>query len=146
MREFRSVAMKEILIRLLIAAFLTFAAFALSSSARGQRVDAGVYPVDHTTKHQKPSQESQPSPEYETSTVTSAFSEDSDQTQDAFVFAGQITQQKGMWVLTDPITRVIYQLDDQERARRFADRYVHVVGKLGIRTNTIRVETITLRR
>ena len=137
--------MKEILIRLLIAAFLTFAAFALSSSARGQQVDAGLFPVDHVTQSQKPSDKSQPSPEYDTSTATNTFSEDADQTQDAFVFAGQITQQKGTWVLTDPITRVIYQLDDQERARHFAGRHVRVVGKLGMRTNTIQVDTITIK-
>ncbi len=136
--------MKEILIRLLIAAFLTFAAFALSSSARGQQVDAARYLVDQTTQSQKPSEGLQPSPEYEASTATNAFSEDADQTQDALVFAGQITQQKGVLVLSDPVTRVIYQLDDQERARHFAGRHVRVVGKLGMRTNTIRVETITL--
>ena len=41
-------AMKEILIRLLVAAFLTLAAFALSSSARGQQADSlrNTIPID----------------------------------------------------------------------------------------------------
>lgn len=37
--------MKEILIRLLVAAFLTFAAFALSLSARGQQADSHPNPI-----------------------------------------------------------------------------------------------------
>jgi hypothetical protein len=37
--------MKEILIRLLVAAFLTLAAFALSSSARGQQADSRPNPI-----------------------------------------------------------------------------------------------------
>jgi hypothetical protein len=40
LRGIEVTAMKEILIRLLVAAFLMLAAFALSSSARGQQSDS----------------------------------------------------------------------------------------------------------
>lgn len=134
--------MKEILIRLLVAAFITFAAFALSSSARGQQPKH----IDQEPQQQSASAHSQLPPETEASAVTEVLSGDADQTQDALFFTGQIAQAKGSLVLMDLITRITYQLDDQERAKPFAGRQVRVVGKLEMRSNTILVETISVRR
>lgn len=134
--------MKEILIRLLFAAFLTFAAFALSSSARGQQphgaTPAAPTPQQHSTSPQA-------SGELAMSTPANALERYDDQTQDALVFNGQVIPDKGSLVLIDPITRVVYQLDNQSRAKPFAGRKVKVVGKLAMKSNTILIDTITHR-
>ena len=131
--------MKEILIRLLFAAFLTFAAFALSSSARGQKTELGA--VEQTAHEETASVQSQPSPETQLSAVV--LPRDDDQTQDALVFTGQIQRESGSLVLLDPVTRVRYQLDDPARAKLFTGQEVRVVGKLEMRSNTILIQTIT---
>ena len=134
--------MKEILIRLLVAAFITFAAFALSSSARGQQPE----PIDQKPQQQSASARSQLPLETEVSAITEVLSPDADQTQDALVFTGRIAQAKESLVLMDLITRITYQIDDQARAKPFAGHQVRIVGKLEMRSNTILVEMISVRR
>ena len=137
--------MKEILIRLLVAAFLTFAAFALSSSARGQQPDSTPNSVVPKQQQQVPSTQSPRSPDAELSDVTDAILPGDDQTQDAFVFTGHITRENGSLVLMDPVTRIHYQLDNQSRAMPFLGHQVRVVGKLEMRSNTILIDTIGTR-
>lgn len=120
--------MKEILIRLLVAACLTLAAFALSSSARGLQTYS---PADATHSNPKALQ---------TAALTSSSNED--ETQEAFAFTGQVAQTKRVLVLMDPITKIAYQLDDQVRARRYIGRQVKVIGRLDLKSNTIRIDTI----
>ena len=133
--------MKEILIRLLFAAFLTFAAFALSSSARGQKRELGAVPLKQTGRAETPSVQSRPSPETQLSAVI--LPRDDNQTQDALVFTGQIQHEHRSLILLDPITRVRYQLDDPARAKPFTGQQVKVMGRLEMRTNTILIQTIT---
>jgi len=123
--------MKEILIRLLVAACLTLAAFALSSSARGLQADS---PSDARRSS--------------TSAVQTAATSPSgaDETQEALVFTGQIAQARRVLVLMDPVTKMTYQLDDQVRATRFVGRQVKVIGRLGMKSNTIHIDTITATR
>jgi hypothetical protein len=138
--------MKEILIRLLVAAFITFAAFALSSSARGQQPEAGPNPVDQNRRQQKTTAESRPLSETTVPVTTHILSRDDDQTQDALVFTGQIAKEKGSLILIDPIARISYRLNDQARVKSFAGHQVRVVGKLEMRSNTILVEKISTTR
>lgn len=118
--------MKEILIRLLVAAFLTFAALALSAPARGQQAAPKTNSASQSVVLQN---------------ATPASAGD-DQTQEALVFTGQIEPEKGTLVLIDPVARITYQLDDQTRARRFVGKQVRVTGKLEMKSNTIRVDMI----
>jgi len=136
--------MKEILIRLLVAALLTFAAFSLSSSARGQQTVPS--PARQPVQAPQAFPQTRPSSEDHAGAPTGAFSGDNDQTQDALVFTGRIAWAKGILVLMDPVARITYQLDDQARVRPFAGRSVKVVGKLEMKSNTIRIDTISLRR
>jgi hypothetical protein len=45
-------------------------------------------------------------------------------------------------VLKDPMTKMSYQLDDQEKAARYVGKQVKVTGKLDMSSNTIQVESI----
>jgi Protein of unknown function (DUF5818) len=63
-------------------------------------------------------------------------------TQEAKSFSGNIVKENGKLVLKDPVTKVIYKLDDPAKARQYVGKRVKVTGKLEMNTNTIRVETI----
>ena len=131
--------MKDIFFRLLVAAALTLAAFALSPSARGQQADQDATPTNPTAPGR-----AQPSPaSSETQTRRSGVSSSpSDQTQDELAFTGRIEQEKGSLWLKDQVTKLNYQLDDQERAKKFIGKPVKVKGKLDLKSNTIQVSSI----
>lgn len=131
--------MKNILFRLLVAAALTLAAFALSPPAHGQQADDDANPTTSRPRAQGKNQQSQaqsPTP----STASSA----ADRTQDELAFTGRVDNENGALVLKDPVTKLTYQLDDQQRARKFIGKQVKVIGKLEMRSNTIQVSRIEL--
>ena len=133
--------MKDIFFRLLVAAALTLAAFALSSSAHGQQADEDATPTNATP----PGKAQQSSDSSETQTQRSGVSSSpSDQTQDELAFTGRIEQAKGSLLLKDPVTKLNYQLDDQGRAKKFIGKEVKVRGKLDMKSNTIQVSSIQL--
>ena len=133
--------MKNILFRLLVAAALTLAAFALASPAHGQQADE-----DSTPSNSKPQARDQQSPARSTtqSPPASAAPSSGDRTQDELVFTGRVKEERGTLVLKDPVTKLTYQLDDQSRARKFLGKQVKVVGKLEMNSNTIQVSLIEL--
>lgn len=133
--------MKDILFRLLVAAALTLAAFALSSSAHGQQADEDATPTN--SGPQGKAQQTSPSSETLTPS-SSARSSPADQTQDELAFTGRIEEEKRILILKDPITRLSYQLDDQPRAKKFNGKQVKVRGKLDMKSNTIQVSNIEL--
>ena len=63
-------------------------------------------------------------------------------TQEAKSFSGNIVKENGKLVLKDPVTKVIYNLDDPAKAKQYVGKRVKVTGKLEMNTNTIRVESI----
>jgi hypothetical protein len=63
-------------------------------------------------------------------------------TQEAKSFSGRIVKENGKLVLKDPVTKVIYKLDDPAKAKRYVGKRVKVTGKLEMNSNTIRVESI----
>ena len=65
-----------------------------------------------------------------------------DQTQDALAFTGRIVEQNGDLVLDDPVTKVSYQLDDPSKAKPYIGKQVKIVGKLGMKKNTIHIDSI----
>jgi hypothetical protein len=133
--------MKDILFRLLVAAALTLAAFALSSSAHGQQADEDTTPTN--SRPQGHAQQSSPAPETQ-SPPSRAQTPPDDQTQDELAFTGRIEPEKGTLVLKDPITQLSYQLDDQTRARKFIGKQVKIKGKLEMKSNTIQINSIEL--
>lgn len=136
--------MKDILIRLLIAATLTLAAFALSSSSTGQQSPGQQGDEDATPTAPTPQGKTAQSSNPAQTSPTNAGSSVDDQTQNQLAFTGRIEQEKGLLVLKDPITKLSYQLDDQLRAKHFIGKRVKVTGKLGMRTNAIQVANIEL--
>jgi hypothetical protein len=133
--------MKDILFRLLVAAALTLAALALSSSAHGQQADEDTTPTN--SRPQGHAQQSPPSSETQ-SPPPSAQTPPGDQTQDELAFTGRIEPEKGALVLKDPITQLSYQLDDQTRARKFIGKQVKIKGKLEMKSNRIQINSIEL--
>ena len=135
--------MKNILFRLLVAAALTLATFALWSPAHGQQADPDFTPTNSKSQGQSKDQQS-PARSEAQSPASSAASSAGDRTQDELVFTGRIDQENRTLVLKDPVTRLIYQLDDQPRARKFIGKQVKVIGKLEMKSNTIQVRRIDL--
>lgn len=131
--------MKEILFRLLMAAALTLAAFALSSPAHGRQANEDPAPTSSS-----PQEEASHPPSLSTMTVPSSnpASGSDDQTQDELTFTGRIRQEKGALVLKDPITKLSYQLNISAKAKRFIGKQVKVTGKLEMKSNTIQIHTI----
>jgi len=57
-------------------------------------------------------------------------------------FTGVIAKHDDKLVLSDPLTRTRYQLDDQRRAQELVNKNVKVTGVLDPSTGTIRVSAI----
>ncbi len=124
--------MKEILVRLLLAAAVTLMAAMLQSSAPAQQADEDPSPA--TPRQQQTPQ----SPQRDAAQPSSGDV----QTQEALAFTGRLTKDKKRIVLKDPVTKVSYELDDQSKAEAFVGRQVKVVGKLDMNSNTIHIDSI----
>lgn len=125
--------MKDFLLRLLLAAAVMLVAFGLSSSVKaqepaGQAGSAGQ-PESTARQQSRPAQD------------TKASLGDA-QTLDALAFAGRLVKEKGRILLKDTVTKMIYQLDDQSRARPYIGKQVKVVGKLDLDSNMIHIDHI----
>lgn len=63
-------------------------------------------------------------------------------TQEPKSFTGNIVRDNKELVLKDPVTKVIYKLNDTGKAKQYLGKRVKVRGRLDMDTNTILVETI----
>jgi hypothetical protein len=63
-------------------------------------------------------------------------------TQATKSFSGVIVKENGEVVLKDPVTKVIYKLDDAAKAKQYMGKRVKVAGKLEMDSNTILMESI----
>jgi hypothetical protein len=125
---------KNFLIRILLAAALTLVTFGLASSAQAQQADEDPVPV----RPQQPQPTTPKSPPQQQGSAPSS----EDQTQQALAFTGRVTSEQGRLVLSDPVTKMSYQLDDQTRAKPYVGRQVKVIGKLEMKSNTIHIDSI----
>lgn len=128
--------MKDFLVRLLLAAGVTLAAFALASSTHAQQGDED--PAATTPRQQQPAATPQ-SPQKD---EAHAPSSGDPQTQDALSFTGRVVKQKGQIILKDPVTKLNYQFDDPSKAKQYVGKQVKVTGKLDMSSNTIHVQNI----
>jgi hypothetical protein len=139
---------KEIVKRLMLAAAITLVAFALASLGHAQQADEDPAPA--TRPQQKPQAGPQSSekqaasgPAQQNSPANQSNAEaNDDQTQDALAFTGRIMEQNGELVLNDPVTKVSYQLDDPSKAKPYIGKQVRIIGKLGMKKNTIHIDSI----
>jgi len=51
-------------------------------------------------------------------------------------------REQGQFVLKDPVTKMIYQLDDPAKAKPYIGKQVKVTGKLEMKSNTIHIDGI----
>jgi uncharacterized protein YdeI (BOF family) len=125
-------AVKNFLLRLSLAAALTFLSMALGQSLHGQQADQDPAPA---TPHQPEAQQAQEAQMPASGEAT---------THEAKTFSGNIVKENGELVLRDPITKVSYKLSDVAKAKRFIGKRVKVTGKLDMDSNTIEIESIEL--
>ena len=57
-------------------------------------------------------------------------------------FTGKIMQTGDKLVLSNPASKTIYQLDDQQKAQEFVNKNVKIIGVLDASTGVIRVSAI----
>lgn len=60
----------------------------------------------------------------------------------AQTFSGAVVKENGEIVLKDPVTKVVYQLDDVAKAKQFLGKRVKVTGRLQMNSNRILMESI----
>lgn len=136
--------MKEILKRVALAFAITLVAFGLASLGHAQQADEDPAPA--TPQQQKPQPPPQAGGKQESSNPAQQDSNkskaDDDQTQDALAFTGRIVEQNGELLLNDPVTKLNYRLDDPTKAKPYLGKQVKIVGKLGMKKNTIHIDSI----
>jgi hypothetical protein len=142
--------MNKFLVRLSLAAAVTMGVIVLGSSANAQDQQSSQEPAATTPPQQQqptatppdqapaatPEQQQQPNETQSNETQSDMKS------QDAKSFTGRVAKEKGKLVLKDPVTKMSYQLDDQDKAASYVGKQVKVTGKLDMNSNTIQVESI----
>jgi hypothetical protein len=142
--------MNKFLVRLSLAAAMTMGGIALGSSANAQDQQSSQEPAATTPPQQQqptatpPDQAPAATPEQQQQpNETQSNEPQSDmKSQDAKSFTGRVAKEKGKLVLKDPVTKMSYQLDDQDKAASYVGKQVKVTGKLDMNSNTIQVESI----
>jgi len=133
--------MKQILVRLFLAVAAILVAVALSSSAHAQQADEDPSP-DRAQPQQQPQQQPLEKGHATPHTAPSNPPSSDPQTQDALAFTGIISKAKDEIVLKDPVTKMVYRFDDPAKLEPYVGKQVKVVGKLGLNSNTIHVNSI----
>ena len=122
--------MNKFLVRLSLATAVTMGVIVLGSSANAQDQQSSQTPAATPEQQQQPNE-------------TQSNETQSDmKSQDAKSFTGRVAKEKGKLVLKDPVTKMSYQLDDQDKAASYVGKQVKVTGKLDMNSNTIQVESI----
>ena len=138
--------MNKFLVRVSLAAAMTLGVIVLGASANAQDQQSSQEPAATTPPQQQQPTATQPdqtpaaAPEQQQQPNETQPNEM--KSQDAKSFTGQVAKEKGKLVLRDPVTKMSYKLDDQDKAASFVGKQVKVTGKLDMNTNTIQVESI----
>jgi len=129
--------MNKFLVRLSLAAAMTMGVIALGSSALAQD--------QQSSQQQQPTAtapDQAPAAAAEQPQQSNEAQSDDMKGQDAKSFSGKVAKEKGKLVLRDPVTKMSYKLDDQDKAASYVGKQVKVTGKLDLNSNTIQVESI----
>jgi hypothetical protein len=122
--------MNKFLARLSLAAAVTMGVIVLGSSANAQNQQSSQEPAATPEQQQQPNETQSNEPQSDM------------KSQDAKSFTGRVAKEKGKLVLKDPVTKMSYQLDDQDKAASYVGKQVKVTGKLDMNNNTIQVASI----
>lgn len=129
--------MKRILVRLFIALTLMAIPFILTS-ARAQQADEDPSPDRTQPKQQPPANDARPPAQNKPAEERNNDPE----TQDVLAFTGTIAKVQDEIVLKDPVTKMVYRFDDPSKVEPYVGKQVKVVGKLGLNSNTIHVNSV----
>ena len=137
--------MNKFLVRVSLAAAMTLGVIVLGASANAQDQQSSQEPAATTPPQQQqptatPPDQASAAPEQQQQPNETQPNEM--KSQDAKSFTGQVAKEKGKIVLRDPVTKMSYRLDDQDKAARYVGQQVKVTGKLDMNSNTIQVESI----
>lgn len=113
------------------------AAFAFSSSALAQQADEDPSP-NRAHPRQQTSDRAHASAQDTPSNVPSTEPE----TQDALAFTGVISRVQDEVVMKDPVTKMVYKFDEPSKLEQYIGKQVKVIGKLGLNSNTIHVNSV----
>jgi cytoskeletal protein RodZ len=158
----RRFAMKQFILRFLLAAALVMCITALSADINAQapssQEPAATAPPQQQSPSSSPSDQQTPSeqeptarPQQEPHEPAANSSQNEPQmpaagsdvqTQDAKAFTGRIVRENGKVVLKDPVTKTSYQIDDVSKVKAYMGKEVKVTGKLDMNSNTIHIESI----
>jgi|SRR5215471_11002959 len=130
--------MKSILTRFLLGAVVMFVTIALSSAAAySQQADEDPSP-NNVHPHERPNT-TQPQQSGNAEQLSTE-----PHTQEALAFTGIVTRDRNSndVTLNDPVTKLVYKFDDPAKADHYLGKKVKVVGKLGMNSNTIQVDSI----
>src|ERR1700680_1730094 len=125
--------MNKFLLRLSLAAAMTMGVIALGSSANAQD-QSSQEPAATTPPQQQqptatpPDQTPAAAPEQQQQPNEAQSNDMKD--QDAKSFTGQVAKEKGKIVLKDPVTKMSYRLDDQNKAAGDVGKQEKVTGRL----------------
>ena len=139
--------MNKFLVRLSLAAAMTMGVIVLGSLANAQDQESSQEPAATTPPQPQqptataPDQSPAAAPEQQQQ-PNETQSNDMKGQDTAKSFTGQVAKEKGKIVLRDPVTKMSYRLDDQDKAARYVGQQVKVTGKLDMNSNTIQVESI----
>ena len=137
--------MNKFLLRLSLAAAMTMGVIALGSSANAQDQSSQEPAATTPPQQQQPTAtppDQAPAAAAEQQQQPNETQSNDMKGQDAKSFTGQVAKEKGKLVLRDPVTKMSYKLDDQDKAASYVGKQVKVTGKLDMNSNTIQVETI----
>ena len=137
--------MNKFLVRLSLAAAMTMGMIALGSSANAQDQQSSQEPAATTPQQQQPTAtpaDQAPAAAPEQQQQPNETQSNDMKGQDAKSFIGTVAKEKGKLVLRDPMTKMSYKLDDQDKAANYVGKQVKVTGKLDMNSNTIQVESI----
>src|SRR5260370_26363179 len=127
--------MNKFLVRLSLAAAVTMGVIVLGSSANAQEQQRSQAPAATPEQQQQPN-------ETQSNETQSNETQSDMKSQDAKSFTGRVAKEKGKLVLKDPVTKMSYQLDDQDKAATYVGKQVKITDKLDMNSNIIKVDSI----
>jgi hypothetical protein len=131
--------MNKFLAQFILGVAVTATGWALPANAQQADEDPNLTTQQNKTVTSPKLPQAHDTPQSSSAADVSAGDE---QTQDALAFTGRVVRENGQIVLSDPVTKMTYQLDDQSKAKPFVGKQVKVIGKLDLKSNKIHIESI----
>ncbi len=126
--------MNKFLLHLSLATAVIFLTLALAPPLHAQQAEEAAAPASR--------QQAEPAAQGQQQNEAQMPASGDTTTHEAHAFTGRIVKEKGELILKDPVTKVIYKLDDPSKAKPYVGKQVKVTGKPDMDSNTIQVDDI----